>query len=77
MSRSVKSRGSHGGMVTLVEITTEQAAVLQFGGGCQGCSAVDMTLKNSVEVTLLERIPELTAVLDQTDHTVTENAYYS
>ena len=68
---------SHGGMVTLVEITTEQAAVLQFGGGCQGCAAVDVTLKNSVEVTLLERIPELTAVLDQTDHTVTENAYYS
>jgi Fe/S biogenesis protein NfuA len=68
---------SHGGMVTLVEITDEQAAVLQFGGGCQGCAAVDITLKNSVEATLLERIPELTAILDQTDHTVTENAYYS
>ena len=68
---------SHGGMVTLVEITSEQAAVLQFGGGCQGCAAVDITLKNSVEATLLERVPELTAVLDQTDHTVTENAYYS
>jgi len=58
-------------------ITTEKAAVLQFGGGCQGCAAVDITLKNSVEVTLLERVPELTAVLDQTDHTFTENAYYS
>lgn len=68
---------SHGGMVTLVEITDEKAAVLQFGGGCQGCAAVDITLKNSVETTLLERIPELTAILDQTDHTMTENAYYS
>lgn len=68
---------SHGGTVTLVEVTTEKAAVLQFGGGCQGCAAVDITLKNSVEVTLLERVPELTAVLDQTDHTFTENAYYS
>ncbi len=68
---------SHGGMVTLVEITSENAAVLQFGGGCQGCAAVDITLKNSVETTLLERVPELTAVLDQTDHTITENAYYT
>jgi Fe/S biogenesis protein NfuA len=64
-------------MVTLVEITDDDAAVLQFGGGCQGCAAVDITLKHSVEATLLERVPELSAVRDQTDHTVTENAYYS
>jgi Fe/S biogenesis protein NfuA len=68
---------AHGGVVSLVEITSDKAAVLQFGGGCQGCSAVDITLKHSVETTLLERIPELSSILDQTDHSVTENAYYS
>ncbi|MCR9258259.1 MAG: Fe-S biogenesis protein NfuA [Pseudomonadaceae bacterium] len=68
---------AHGGVVSLVEITPDKAAVLQFGGGCQGCSAVDITLKHSVETTLLERIPELSSILDQTDHSVTENAYYS
>lgn len=68
---------AHGGMVTLVELTAEKAAVLQFGGGCQGCAAVDITLKHSVEATLLERLPELTAVVDHTDHTITENAYYT
>lgn len=68
---------AHGGMVTLVEITEDTQAVLQFGGGCQGCAAVDITLKNSVESTLLERVPELTGVVDETDHTYTENAYYS
>jgi Fe/S biogenesis protein NfuA len=68
---------AHGGVVTLVEITPDKAAVLQFGGGCQGCSAVDITLKHSVETTLLERVPDLTSILDQTDHSVTENAYYS
>lgn len=68
---------AHGGVVSLVEITKDKAAVLQFGGGCQGCSAVDITLKHSVETTLLERVPELTSILDQTDHSVTENAYYS
>lgn len=68
---------AHGGMVTLVELTEANEAVLQFGGGCQGCAAVDVTLKHSVESTLLERLPELTAVKDTTDHTFTENAYYS
>ncbi len=68
---------AHGGMVTLVEVTADKAAVLQFGGGCQGCAAVDITLKSSVETTLLERVPELTGVLDQTDHSITENAYYT
>ncbi|MEM9620393.1 MAG: Fe-S biogenesis protein NfuA [Pseudomonadota bacterium] len=68
---------AHGGMVSLVELTADKEAVLQFGGGCQGCAAVDITLKNSVETTLLERVPELTGILDQTDHTMTENAYYS
>ena len=68
---------AHGGVVSLVEVTGDMAAVLQFGGGCQGCAAVDMTLKNSVETTLMERVPELTSVLDQTDHTITEHAYYT
>jgi Fe/S biogenesis protein NfuA len=67
---------AHGGMVTLVEIVEDSVAVLQFGGGCQGCAAVDITLKNGVERTLLEQIPELTAIRDATDHSVTEHAYY-
>ncbi len=67
---------AHGGMVTLVEIVEENVAILQFGGGCQGCSAVDLTLKNSVERSLLEQIPELTEIRDATDHSFAENAYY-
>ncbi|NHH85057.1 Fe-S biogenesis protein NfuA [Cobetia sp. cqz5-12] len=68
---------AHGGEIKLVQLTEEQVAVLQFGGGCQGCSAVDLTLKDGVEKTLMERIPELTGVRDVTDHTDTTNAYYS
>lgn len=67
---------SHGGEVSLVEITEELVAILRFGGGCQGCSAVEMTLKDGVESTLLAKIPELKGVVDETDHTVTENAYF-
>jgi Fe/S biogenesis protein NfuA len=67
---------SHGGEVSLVEITDELVAILRFGGGCQGCSAVEMTLKDGVEATLLAKIPELKGVVDETDHSVTDNAYF-
>lgn len=69
------SLASHGGDVSLEQITAEKVAILKFGGGCQGCSAVDMTLKNGVEKTLMDQIPELTGVSDQTDHEDTSNAY--
>ena len=67
---------AHGGEVSLVEITEDQFAVLQFGGGCQGCSAVDQTLKGGVEKTLMEQLPELQGVRDMTDHTDKSQAYY-
>lgn len=67
---------AHGGEIKLIELTEDNVAVLQFGGGCQGCSAVDLTLKDGVEKTLLERLPQLRGIRDETDHTVTENAYY-
>jgi Fe/S biogenesis protein NfuA len=70
------SLASHGGHVTLEEIFEENVAVLRFGGGCQGCGMVDVTLKNGVEKTLLEQVTMLKEVRDITDHTVTENAYY-
>ena len=67
---------AHGGMVTLEEIFEDSVAVLRFGGGCQGCGMVDVTLKEGVEKTLLSQIPQLTEVRDVTDHSVKENAYY-
>lgn len=70
------SLASHGGMVSLVEVVDESIAVLQFGGGCQGCGMVDLTLKDGVEKTLLEQLPQLTAVRDVTDHSQKENAYF-
>lgn len=68
---------AHGGEIKLVQLTEEQVAVLAFGGGCQGCAAVDLTLKEGVEKTLMERIPELVGIRDVTDHTDTTNAYYT
>lgn len=65
----------HGGEVSLIEVI-DDVAILKFGGGCQGCGQADVTLKEGIEKTLLERIPELKGVRDVTDHSIKENAYY-
>jgi Fe/S biogenesis protein NfuA len=67
---------SHGGMVSLVEITPHNEAILRFGGGCHGCGMVDVTLKQGIEKAILAQIPEITAVKDVTDHSSGENPYY-
>jgi len=70
------SLAAHGGRVSLVEITREMEVVLQFGGGCHGCGMVDVTLKQGIEQSLKGKIPEITAVIDSTDHSSGENPYY-
>tara|TARA_B100001057_G_scaffold44787_1_gene39971 strand:+ start:526 stop:1113 length:588 start_codon:yes stop_codon:yes gene_type:complete len=67
---------AHGGEVSLIEVVDDDTAILQFGGGCQGCGMVDLTLKDGVEKTLLEQIEGLKSVKDVTDHSYRENAYY-
>ena len=67
---------SHGGEVSLIEVVNEETAILQFGGGCQGCGMVDLTLKDGVEKTLLEQVDGLKSVKDVTDHSFRDNAYY-
>lgn len=67
---------SHGGNVTLVEITDDKYVVLRFGGGCNGCSMVDYTLKDGIEVQLLDAFSELAGVKDLTEHQVGEHSYY-
>lgn len=67
---------SHGGHISLETLTDDKVAVLRFGGGCQGCGQADVTLKDGVEKTLLQQLPELKGIRDVTDHSNQENAYY-
>ena len=66
---------SHGGFVELVDITEDMNVILNFGGGCQGCSSVKLTLEQGVEAQLKAKFPEIKSVRDATDHTQTNNAY--
>ncbi|MFC4698643.1 Fe-S biogenesis protein NfuA [Glaciecola siphonariae] len=68
---------SHGGNVMLVEVTEDGNAILQFGGGCNGCSMVDVTLKDGIEKQLLEHFAgEIKGVKDATEHEAGEHSYY-
>ncbi len=67
---------SHGGVVSLVEIQGDRV-VLSFGGGCQGCGMADVTLKEGVSAQLKQQIPEISEVVDATDHAAGENPYYT
>ncbi len=67
---------SHGGHVSLEEITQDLEIVLRFGGGCQGCGMADVTLKQGIEKSLKGHFPEITGILDATDHASGENPYY-
>jgi Fe/S biogenesis protein NfuA len=59
---------SHRGHVSLQELTADGVVILRFGGGCHGCGMVDVTLKQGIERTLMEKVPGVTAVRDATDH---------
>ena len=72
------SIASHGGRADLLALDTDAGiAYLRLSGGCQGCAMSQMTLKQGIETTLLEEVPELTRVIDVTDHGGGENPFYS
>jgi Fe/S biogenesis protein NfuA len=48
-----------------------------MGGGCQGCGAADVTLKSGIERLIKEELPEVSEVLDTTDHSSGTNPYYT
>jgi len=67
----------HGGECKLIDITEDGFAILQFGGGCNGCSQIDLTLKEGIEKQLLEVMgDELKGVRDVTEHQRGEHSYY-
>jgi Fe/S biogenesis protein NfuA len=72
------SIASHGGRADLIGLDdAEGIAYLRLSGGCQGCAMSQMTLRQGIETTLLEEVPELKSVIDVTDHGGGENPFYS
>jgi Fe/S biogenesis protein NfuA len=67
---------AHGGYATLVKVDGSQAHVT-MGGGCQGCAVSSMTLRDGIQAAILANVPEITEVVDTTDHDAGENPFYS
>lgn len=65
----------HGGFVSLVEVEGTRVFIA-MGGGCQGCAASSMTLRMGIEAMIMEEVPEVSEVVDATDHAAGANPYY-
>jgi len=66
---------SHGGFFNLLDIQNNTVYV-ELGGGCQGCGMANVTLRQGVEARLREVMPEMAALVDQTDHAAGTNPFY-
>lgn len=71
------SIAAHGGRADLVAMDESGGvAYLRLSGGCQGCAMSRMTLTQGIEAALREEVPEVTRVVDVTDHAGGANPYY-
>ena len=66
----------HGGFVELIDVKSNNV-FLRLGGGCQGCGAADVTLKQGIEKAIRSLVPRVGEILDTTDHAAGRNPYYS
>jgi len=69
------SIAAHGGRADLVAVEGD-TAYLRLSGGCAGCGMAAVTLSQGIEVALCESVPEITRVIDVTDHAAGTNPYY-
>jgi Fe-S cluster biogenesis protein NfuA len=66
----------HGGYVELIEVKKNNVFI-RLGGGCQGCGAADVTLKQGIEKAIRNLAPRVGEILDTTDHASGRNPYYA
>ena len=66
---------SHGGHVHVTDVQGT-AVFLVMGGGCQGCSSAQATLRQGVETAIRQAIPAVTEIVDVTDHAAGVDPYY-
>ena len=69
------SIAAHGGRAELVAVE-QGTAYLRLGGGCQGCAMATVTLSQGIETAIIQAVPEITTVVDVTDHQTGTNPYF-
>lgn len=66
----------HGGWVLLKDMR-DKMAVVEMGGGCQGCGLSAVTLRQGIEQAIVQAVPEIEGIIDETEHELGENPYYA
>tara|TARA_Y100001937_G_C6910390_1_gene237258 strand:- start:290 stop:559 length:270 start_codon:yes stop_codon:yes gene_type:complete len=66
----------HGGHLAVENFDEEGVLYVRLSGGCQGCAASKQTLQGQVGAYLTEEFPEITGIVDLTDHSDGTNPYY-
>lgn len=70
------SIAAHGGHAELVAVD-DDTAHLRLSGGCAGCALASATLSQGIEVAIRQSVPEITRIVDVTDHSAGVNPYFS
>ena len=67
---------AHRGRVTVAGVADGWIRV-RLEGGCQGCSLAEVTLRQGIEPVLRARLPQLTGVVDVTEHEAGTEPFFS
>jgi Fe-S cluster biogenesis protein NfuA len=67
---------SHGGRVDLIDVQ-DGVVLLRLGGGCQGCGMANVTLRQGIETTLRQMVPQVQGIMDVTDHAAGTDPYFA
>ena len=66
---------AHGGHVAIADVK-DTSVYLVMGGGCQGCTSAQATLRQGIEQRIRAIIPEVTEIIDVTDHAAGVDPFY-
>ena len=69
------SIASHGGMISIVRLE-DRKLYIKMSGGCQGCAASQVTLRQGFELMVRRVAPEIIDIIDATDHASGTKPFY-
>ncbi len=70
------SIAAHSGAIALDRVEGN-TVYIQMMGGCQGCAASDVTLRQGIYEAFRGAVPQIGAILDNTDHSAGKNPFYT
>ena len=70
-----RSIAAHGGKISMVDLR-DGNLLIAMSGGCRGCAATQVTLRQGFEVMVRRVAPEIVDIIDTTDHAAGKKPFY-